>query len=357
MAESEMQRPTILLDTSPLSSGHTVRGIGQYTRALLAALKKRTDINVIASPELKRNPALQYDLIHYPFYDFFFSTLPLKHNKPVVVTVHDVIPLVFSEHYKPGIKGMLRSWKQQFALHRVQGVITDSRASQLDITKYLKIPLHKISVTHLAAEDGLAPATESEIERVRRLYKLPKKYILYVGDISYNKNIPQLIKSLLSIPDDISLVCMGRNFEPKDIPEWRWIEAQMEMSEVTSRVRFVTDVPMGAVADVSAIFSGAIAYVQPSLYEGFGLPVLEAMQCKTPVVCTHTSSLIEVGGEHVVFVEPTAESMAEGVKKVMEWSDTARQRNTAAAYKWSQQFSWDKTAEETVHVYKKILGL
>ena len=99
-----------------------------------------------------------------------------------------------------------------------------------------------------------------------------------------------------------------------------------------------------------------LLYIQPSLYEGFGLPVLEAMQCRTPVVCSETSSLLEVGGENVVFAQPNAEDFAEKVLDVLNWSKTRREKWVREAYKWSQSFSWQKTAKETAEVYRKVLN-
>jgi glycosyltransferase involved in cell wall biosynthesis len=176
-----------------------------------------------------------------------------------------------------------------------------------------------------------------------------------VGEINYNKNIPQLIKAMKYLPREIKLVLVGRNFKPQDIQEWKWIETQLALSDVESRVSFIPDLGTDATQDLSAIYSGAIAYVQPSLAEGFGLPVLEAMQCRTPVVCANNSSLMEVGGQEVVFVEPEGEAIAQGAEAILEWSKTKRLEKTRSAYKWSQTFSWEKTAQQTATIYKSLI--
>ena len=340
----------ILFDTTPLNNGNAIRGVGIYTRLLSEELQKRADIHLLDSVD-KTKP----DLIHYPYFDLFFPTLPILRKAKTVVTIHDVIPLLYPDFYKSGVKGKLRFWRQKFALKSVAGVLTDSHASAADITKYLHVPASKIHVVYLAGNPEIQKSVQKEIDAVRKKYKLPPQYMLYVGDINYNKNLPQLIKSLKFLPDEIELVCVGKNFFPQPIPEWKMIETQIALSDVGDRVHFVTDLASDATKELSAIYSDAAVYVQPSLYEGFGLPVLEVMQCETPVVSTENSSLIEVGGKHVQFVKEDAESIANGIKEVLSWSATERQQKVKAAYEWSQTFSWSKAAEETTAVYKKVL--
>lgn len=345
---------TVIIDTSPLSSGHAARGIGTYTRLLTAALDEIEDIKIIRSSTLEKGESPKADITHYPFFDLFFDTLPINLIRPTLVTIHDVIPLKFPEYYPPGVKGGLRFKKQQLALKTVKAVITDSEASRRDIVDLLGVADEKIHVVPLAANPELLTQTESVVNKIRRKYEIPKKYVLYVGDINYNKNIPQLIKMLKYLDKNIHLVCVGKNFVQQEIPEWQWIETQIALSDVGSRVHFVTNVLTDSAEELSAIYSGALCYVQPSLYEGFGLPVLEAMQCRTPVVATEVASLPEVGGEYALYAKPAAEELAKQVNELLSWSKTRRADWTRAAYKWSQNFSWQKTAEMTAAVYKQI---
>jgi glycosyltransferase involved in cell wall biosynthesis len=361
-----MQKITVLLDTSPLATGSSIRGIGTYTRLLKEALQQRDDVEVIEIAKKQDIKALQKNaeqidskttIIHYPFFDLFFDTLPLLRKFKTVVTVHDVIPLKFPDYYKPGKKGQVRLLKQTLALKGVDAVITDSIASKADIIQYLKIKQEYVHPVYLAAPPAIQSQSEKIQEKVRRSLSLPEKYLLYIGDINYNKNIPQLIKMLKYIPDDIHLVCVGKNFVEQEIPEWRWIEAQIALSDVSDRVHFIPDLGIDATESISALYSGAVAYVQPSLYEGFGLPVLEAMQAGCPVICSNNSSLVEVAGDHAILTEATAEGFAQGVDTVINWTKTRRQEFMKAAYTWSQEFSWTKVAEETVAVYRKVLHL
>lgn len=347
----------VLIDTSPLANANSLRGVGVYTRMLVQSLNTLKGITVLTPVDIEKNKKLKksIDLIHYPFFDLYFSTLPLRTKKPTVVTVHDVIPLIFPEQYKPGVKGKVKFVKQKNALQNVETVITDSQTSKNDIVKYLGVKSEKIAVIYLAANPDLKKPPSSVINRVRRHYKLPKNYILYVGDINYNKNLPQLIKALKFLPREIKLVCLGKNFQPQNIPEWQWIETQMAMSDVVNRVKFITGLGSDANQELSAIYAAAAVYVQPSLYEGFGLPVLEAMQCRTPVIATQNSSLIEVGGEGAVFCQPEAESIAAQVETVLSWSKNKRSLWVKNAYNWSQKFSWQKTAQQTFKIYKQVI--
>ena len=345
----------ILIDTSPLDTGHAIRGIGTYTRLLVEHLEKEADITIVRSGT-KKAENFKPDIVHYPYFDLFFDTLPLLKKTPTIVTIHDVIPLVFADKYPAGIRGKAKLIKQKSSLRNVKAVITDSESSKEDIQKYLGVAANKIKVVYLAASPHLKAADEKEIRRVKRSYKLPKNYILYVGDINYNKNIPQLIKTARYLPQNVKLVCLGKSFIEQDIPEWHWIKTQLALSDVENKVKFIADVPGGAEADMAAIYSGAICYVQPSFYEGFGLPVLEAMQCKTPVVSTQNSSLVEVASDQAIYVKEDAESIVQGVNQVLGWSKTKRQQKIRAAFAWSQKFNWQKTAQETIDIYKKVLN-
>jgi glycosyltransferase involved in cell wall biosynthesis len=365
----------VLFDTSILIGGHSARGVGMYARNLEKELAKLDEIKLLEHHgEVSKQSKDKPDITHYPFFDLFFDTLPVNPIKKTVVTIHDVIPLVFSEQYKPGIKGRARFLKQKLALKTVSAVITDSQASKKDIIKYLNVPESKIHIIYLAANPDLKPQEEKIIKRVARKYKLPQRYLLYVGDINYNKNIPQLIKMLKFLPKDINLICLGRNFTPQEIPEWQWIETQMALSNVVDRVVFLDNILTESKEELAAIYSGAEVYIHPSIYEGFGLPLLEAMRCKTPVVCGKNSSLVEVGGENVIFAgndfsdgssdttnkktEPlpslSAEDMAKAVEEVLSWSKTKRSNWLKEAYKWQENFAWEKVAQETAKVYAKV---
>jgi glycosyltransferase involved in cell wall biosynthesis len=341
---------SVYFDTTPLQSGHATRGIGAYTRNLLAELKNVKNITVTTEPITGKTA----EIVHYPFFDIFFPTLPITLRKKTVVTIHDVIPLEFPEFYKPGIRGTLASLRQRLALRFTQAVITDSEYSKQKIHSLLGIPQEKIFVTYLAPNPELTEQPKDIVKAARAELNLPKDYILYVGDINYNKNIPQLIKCLKFLPDEVELVCVGKNFVEQSIPEWQWIDSQLALSDVSKRVKFVTNIGVEDTKLLGAVFTGALAYVQPSFSEGFGLPILEAMQCGCPVISSTGGSLPEVGGDVPLYVAPEAEAIARAVDNVLAWSSKNREAAINRGKAWAQQFSWAKTAERTMSVYELI---
>ncbi len=333
------------IDTSPLKNENAHRGVGTYTKFLIEELKTIPDIEITSA---------KADIVHYPFFDLFFSTLPLIKKTKTIVTIHDVIPLIFPKEYRPGKKGFLSFLKQKIALKSVQVIITDSNSSKNDIVKYLGVKPEKVQVVYLAPNPHLQPVSQTGIAKTLKEFNLPSDYILYVGDINYNKNIPQLIKTLKFLPDHVHLVCVGKNFRQQEIPEWKRIELQLALSDVTDRVHFITNLGATAENDLAALYQGSVCYVQPSLYEGFGLPVTEAMQCETPVVCTQNSSLIEVAGDAAIFTQADAESIAEGIKKVLRFTAAERKETISKGKEWVKQFSWTRTAHETAILYRQV---
>jgi len=344
----------VLLNDSPLKNANAIRGIGVYTRFLAKYLAKNKTVDLSLNSD--KNLDFKAEITHYPFFVLFFSTLPLINKGKTIVTIHDVIPLLFPKYYPIGKKGFLALVRQKVALKSVNAVITDSNSSKTDIAKYLKFPLEKIYVVPLAANPGLKPAHQEEIQQVIKKYKLPKKYLLYVGDINYNKNIPQLIKTLKFLPKEIHLVCVGKNFYPQDIPEWNAIETQIALSDVSKRIKFVTDLSSENNLELSAIYSDALAYLQASLYEGFGLPVLEAMRTGTPVICANNSSLSEVVLNKAIMVEEAkAENFALAVEEILTWSKPNREKFVKQAMAHANKFTWDKTVKATIAVYQDVL--
>ena len=339
----------------PNAKNQAHRGVGRYHLYLSEAVAKTKGFEVVTQ-------AAQADIVHYTYFDLFFHTLPifpgLKKHQRQIVTIHDVIPLVFPEQYRPGKKGSLAFQQQLMALKKVDLVITDSLSSQKDIQQYLKYPLEQIKVVYLAANPHLQPPSDSFQAEIKRRYHLNFPYLLYVGDINYNKNIPQLIKAFKFLPDKYHLVCVGKNFVPQEIPEWQAISQQIDLSEMTKRVHFLPQI-LGDDADktLSALYGAAVCYVQPSLYEGFGLPILEAMQCHTPVVAVNNSSQPEVANKHALLAsDGEALSLATATKEILAWSPETRSKKIAAAAKYAAKFSWRKVAKDTTQLYQELLG-
>ena len=341
----------VLLDMAQLNTLSGGRGIGVYTKLLQQHLQMVEGVDL----SLHDN-GRPYDLVHYPYFDLFFHTLPLRKRQKTIVTIHDVIPLLFPAEYKPGVKGSVRFLQQRLSLFSVAAVITDSESSKKDIISHLGISEDKIHTIYLAGNPEIRKQPAEIQKRVRLQRNLPGKFVLYVGDINYNKNLPRLIEACSMLPSDVHLVLVGRTVNSTEIPEGRTLHSAIERFGMKQRTHLLTDVEKAD--ELSAIFGLASVYVQPSLYEGFGLSVLDAMQCETPVVCSNVSSLPEVGGDAVVYVDPyNCTQMAQVIAKTISLNSTDRKAQRVKMQENLLRFSWKKTAEQTVEVYRKVLGV
>lgn len=342
----------VWLDTSPLQSDHAHRGIGAYTRFLLQAFrasKKVDDLEIITD-----KPETPPDLIHYPFFDLFFHTLTVPKETPVVVTIHDVIPLLFPDHYKPGIRGLMRFWQQRWQLKKVAAVITDSEASRQDIHTHLGVPLEQIWTVPLAANPQIEPVSEYHQRKYAEELNAPDDYIVYVGDINYNKNLPTLLLALTQLPQEVHLCVVSRTFSNTEIPEGQILAKIIRDNDLEERVHLL-NIPGDKPEMLSAVLGRARCLVQPSLYEGFGLPVLEAMQAGTIVVSSNAGSLPEVAGEVAIQVEPTLSGLMSGIQKAWKLRGEERSGLVEAGQKWAKTFSWDLAAQQTAQVYRGVI--
>src|SRR5258708_18064237 len=192
---------------SALKNQNAIRGVGRYTSELVSALRMlQSSHSFFTSDE---HPS-HVDITHYPFFDLFFGTLPLHKSNKTIVTIHDVTPLVFPKLYPPGVRGYIKFLRQKLALRGVSHIITDSHCSKRDIVEYLKIKPEIITPIPLAASREFFKQSVSVVEDARRKYELPKNYVLFVGDINPNKNLPFLISVMAHIPD-ITLVLVGKS--------------------------------------------------------------------------------------------------------------------------------------------------
>src|SRR3989344_4856083 len=329
--------------TTPLTSGDAVRGVGFYTKNLLAHLKSQAhkfNLEITELTDLSTLNDVHVDLLHYPYFHPFFPTLPIFKPCKTIVTIHDLIPLEFPQAYPPGVRGWLNLQRQKIALSSIAAVITDSQASVQSIHNYLGVPSSKLKLIYLAASRHFQPITDKKkLITIQKKYGLPSKFVLYVGDVNYNKNIPGLVTAcqIAGLP----LVIVGKqaaNLDYLDLshPELAHLKA-ISLSRIL-RLGFVSD------ADLVAIYNLAHVYCQPSFAEGFGLPVLEALACGTPVACANTHSLPEIAGEAATYFDPC------DVNDIARALTQATSKNGPAQ---ASKFTWAKTATETLMVYQQ----
>lgn len=346
--------------TKSLTDGNAQRGVGFYAKRLLPKLKEHSREFGIEMLELDNSLVVGHcdlDIIHYPSFDLFYHTLPIFKKNKTVVTVHDVIPLEFPKVYKPGIRGWFNLQLQKLALIRVEGIITDSYYSLKNIHKYLGVPHEKLKLVYLAADEIFKP------KKVTKKYNLPKEFVLYVGDINYNKNIPGLIEAckLAKLP----LVMVGRQAaevsslksqipmnitNPQNLirklfnqphPQLAHLELLEELFSENNVIRlgFVPDEELVDIYNLTSV------YCQPSFSEGFGLNPLEALACGTPVASSNRGSLPEVLGDNAVYFDPEdAKAMSQAIIEAQRFKGS----------KVQSRLTWEKTAIETLQVYKSL---
>lgn len=334
----------IAIDISPLKSGHQFRGIGSYTKNLIEEMQSiKADDFSVKLVESRQTPK-DCDLTHYPYFDLFFLTLPLVKPRPTIITIHDVIPLVFPKQFPSGIKGKAKFQIQKFSLKSVKAVLADSQASKDDIAKYLDFPRQKIFVVPLAA------GKEFKQLKIKKKYWLPDNFVLYVGDVNYHKNVPGLIKAFSKLDRSFNLVLVGKAFREDDLKETGQIVQLIKSLNLDDRVMRLGWIPED---ELVAIYNLANVYCQPSFHEGFGLPVLEAMACGVPVVAANAASLPEIAGKASVLVDPyDINSIAGGIKEAIANRNELIKKGLVQA----SRFSWERTARETFRVYEKVFA-
>ncbi|ABY34924.1 MAG TPA: glycosyltransferase family 1 protein [Chloroflexus aurantiacus] len=290
---------------------------------------------------------LQLDVLHSPY-----IVKPYLLPCPSVVTIYDVLPLRYPTTLSPRGRRFYRL-ALRLAARSARSLITISTVSRDDLAFHLRIPRERIVVTPLAAAPSFTPQPVDEITDMRLRYGLPRHYVLYVGSNKPHKNIDRLLRAWERvIPElpasltDTVLVIAGK-FDPR-YPLPATIANERGLSERVKILPGVSD------DDLPALYSGALLFVFPSSYEGFGLPPLEAMACGTPVVCAYAGSLPEVVGEAALTVDPhNMHEIAEGILRVLRSPDLARflrergQRQAA-------RFSWRATAQATLDVYEHV---
>ena len=287
------------------------------------------------------------DLLHCPK-----SAVPFFSPCPVVVTLHDLIPIT---HPETETRAAQLYWRLQIpiAARRASFIITDSEHARREIVEMFAVSENRIAVTPLGYPPAMdAPPDPVRAAEVRRRYGLPDTYILYVGTIQPRKNLDMLIDAYASLRSEGStaqkLVIVGRK-------GWLYenLFARISTLGLVDDVLFTGFVPDEELPD---LYDGANLFVYLSLFEGFGLPPLEAMSRGVPVVTSNTTSLPEVVGEAGIMVSPhSLDEVVAGMRRVLSDDITAGRMRQAGRLR-AQQFSWVRTARETLALYRQVTG-
>lgn len=259
-----------------------------------------------------------------------------------VTTIHDMIPYLFtsSVHAKIVVnqKRRLNLVKKQVDL-----IIADSQTTKEDIVKFLQIDPTKIRVVYLAASNEFKPQDEQVIDEVLAKYKIKKPYLLSVGTFEPRKNIQKLLDVftdiVVKIPQ-LHLVLTGKH---------GWGSGYHHSGDNITWTGYVSQ------EDLVALYAGCRVFVYPSLYEGFGLPILEAMACGAPVITSNTSSMVEIAKDAAILVDPRSDKqLTKSIEFVMSLNLENYQKMVRASISRARQYSWTKTAKETLKVYEEL---
>ncbi len=358
-------RPRVLLNASAVPARPA--GAGVYTLELAAALRSRDDIELlVASPDYDadivspaRNPlqrsaweqlrlarlmaAAQIDVYHGAHF-----AVPVGAGIPCIATVHDLAFYRLPRRYS-----LYRRWYYRALAEtsrRATRIIVPSKTVADDVVRYLNYPLERVRVIAEAPRSGLEPATEETVDEASRRLRVERPYLLSVGTAEPGKRAVDAVRAIARMQQSASapqLVLAGN-----EGPLSRALRREAARLGVADRVRFLGYV---GDADLAALYTGATALVFPSLYEGFGLPPLEAMVCGTPVISAKAPAMNEVLGQAAIFVPlRDPEAIAREASRLVatpgeraQWSTRGREHVA--------RFSWIRTAEETAALYHEAL--
>lgn len=269
-----------------------------------------------------------------------------------VVTIFDLSFLRFPQMFTKKDLWQLKNWTKLSA-QNADHIITISKNSKKDICKQYKLPKEKITVAYPGYEkDNFKnQISKIKVEEIKKKYKLGDNYIIYIGTIQPRKNLIRLIEAFARIEGPELLIVGKTRGEGKQGWMYEDILKTPQKLGIKERVKFLGFVPTG---DLPYLLSGSKAFIQPSLYEGFGIPVVEAMACGVPVIVSNISSLPEVVGKAGLLVDPYSEDQIEQAMRVILTDGKLRQKYAKAGFKQARKFSWDKMAKTVLNVFESV---
>lgn len=311
------------------------------------------ELRAIPFPRLWTHIRLSGEMLSRPPDVLFVPAhvLPLIHPRRSVVTVHDLGYLSYPEAHRPADRRYLDG-STRWNAHQAAAVLADSRATKDDLVRAYNADPDKVHVVYLGRDEAVAPVTDrARLADVQNRYGIATPYLFYVGTLQPRKNLARVIDAFARVAGrlgDVQLVLAGKR-------GWLYDDlfAQVTRLGLERRVVFPGYVDD---ADLPALLSGAVALVFPSLYEGFGIPVLEAGACGLPVITSNTSSLPEVAGDAALLVDPhDVDAIAEAMYRLAT-DPELRAELTRRGRENVKRFSWEKCARETLAVLLEAGG-
>ncbi len=295
------------------------------------------------SRELRKSGA---DLLHVPHYN-----VPVFYRGKLAVTVHDLTHLVLPQFLPNKAAYLYAKFLIGYAVRKAEVVFTVSENSKRDILRFYNIPEDKIAVVYNAVDSRFVHRDMADVSYLIDKYHIPrdKKVIMYVGNLKPHKNLPRLLEaySKMNGREDTCLVLVGKAFDSEDLTP------QIKALGIEDRV-----IKTGIIVDNELVdfYNLADLFVFPSLYEGFGIPPLEAMACGTPVVCSNNSSLPEVVGDAAYMFDPYDEKQIRDAMEKVLGDDSLSQSLVERGYRRVELFTPEKIVNTTKAVFDKIKG-
>lgn len=282
---------------------------------------------------------------HSTYYTMPYQLGKASWNGPHVVTVVDMIYEKFPEYFSNAAQ-VIETKKR--CIEKADRVIAISNSTKSDILEYFNMPEDRVAVVYLAASHFFRPLSESDKSKFRERFGLVKPFLLYVGHRGGYKNFQVLLKaySLWKRKNDFDLICVGGAS--------KWSRDENELIRRAISGDSVRLFPNAADEELRAFYSCAQAFIYPSLYEGFGIPLLEAMACGTPVIVSDTSSTPEVVGDSGLYFNPySKEELLAALDRIMD-DARLREQLVKKGLNRSKMFSWHETSVKTYNVYREI---
>jgi glycosyltransferase involved in cell wall biosynthesis len=309
-------------------------------------------IRVIPFPKFWTQIRLSWEMLIHPVDVLMIlaSALPIYHPKNSIFTAHDIAYEFFPQAFT---RSMLKYliWSTRFAVKHASRIVSVSQSTKDDLVRVYKTDPDKIKVIHLGLDEHFKPLPYEKIQPVLDKHGLVyKKYILFVGTLQPRKNITRLVDAFIKLKKEHRIeeklaIAGGKGWL------WQPIVDKISQSGMSDEIKFLDYVEA---EDLPPLYGGASLLTLPALYEGFGLPPLEAMACGTPVVVSNVSSMPEVVGEAGKLVDPNlVDSIAEGLLEVLMDRDLQQQMSQKGIDR-ARQFTWENTARQTLELFESL---
>ena len=296
-------------------------------------------------PRLLRG--LKADIYHSPYY-----LMPYRPGIPSLVTIFDLIPLRCPAYFTR-IQRLIYSTTVNLAAGVARRVIATSQATARDFQHLLRVSERRVRVIPLAADPIFRVRSPAEVETLRRKHKLPERYVLHLSSNKPHKNRMRLVEAWALLEKRLETAGRQLVLAGREDPRYPEVRDRIKALNLEDRVHALGGIPD---EDLPSLYAGASWFVFPSLYEGFGLPVLEAMACGTPVICSSTSSLPEIVGDAAIMFDPTdPEDIARALAQALA-DPRKREELSEESLRRAQGFRWEQTAQRTYRCYKEIIA-